>query len=469
MKKRIIKNIFSLLVFIILFLATLTIIKIDILPTKYLICFLIIEIVLYSIGLLLYNLKKKVFIVLGIILFVISICANVLVYHYVGKTNDYLNVNFDIETYDVTTDYYVLTSKNNNINKIDELSKDTEIKYYKYGRGIELALKKLGKYSYKETEEVHNNLLSVLNDNSYFLVSKSDFSFVCEASNEVSEDQFKIINEFNVTEKVPMNTDVPDSYSIYISGLDYSGNRRDFNLIATINTKTHKMVLTSIPRDYYIEIPSYNNIKDSLTSLGAVDPEITKEALEKLFNTKIDYNVNLYTTSLVKVVDTIGGVEFCSNTSFYSDHDMTLGSYEDKGKKLYVKKGCHTYTGIEALTIARERVNIQGGDRARIDNCRQIFINIFKSLASTTTLTNYSEILDSFDGLYTTNINKKILTNLVKSFIENPNYEIIEQSVDGVDGKGTNRLGVGGLWTLTPKMDTVNKASEQINNVLKSK
>ena len=469
LKKIFIKNIFSFIVFIILVFAIYSIIRLDILPTKYLILLLVVDIVIFLIGFLLYNLKKKVAIIFGIIFLIISVLVNSAFYYYFSKTIKYIDFNFDIKTYDVKTEYYLVTSKNNSINELKELSSDTNIDYYKYSRGVELAIKKLGKYNYKDTDEVHNVLERIVSDNSYFLLSKSDFEFVCEASQGFKEEDFKIINKFSITEKVPMNMETPDSYSIYISGLDYSGGRRDFNMIATINTNTHKIVLTSIPRDFYFEIPAYDNKKDSLTSLGAVDPKISREALEKLFNTKIDYDVNLYTTSLVKVVDAIGGVEFCSKTSFYTDHDMTLGSYEDKGKKAYIKKGCYNYNGLEALAIARERVNIPGGDRARIENCRQIFINIFKSLMSTTTLTNYGNILDSFEGLYTTNINKKTLTNLIKSFIDNPNYEIIEQSVDGVDGKGPNRYGVEGLWTLTPKMDTVNKASDKINEVLKEK
>lgn len=469
MKKRLIKNIFSFIVFIALIFAIYSVIRLDILPTKYLILLLIVDTVIFLLGLLLYNLRKKVLIVFGIIFLIISVLTNGLAYYYFSKTINYIDINFDIKTYDVKTEYYLVTSKNNSINELKELSSDTSIEYYKYSRAADLAVKKLGKYNYIPTDEVHNVLERVLSSNSYYLISKSDFEFVCEASKDFSNDDFKVIKKFSVTEKVPINDSTPDSYSVYIGGLDYSGGRRDFNLIATINTNTHKIVLTSIPRDFYFEIPAYDNKKDSLTSLGAVDPEISKEALEKLFNTKIDYNINLYTNSLVKVVDTIGGVEFCSKTSFYTDHDMTLGSYEDKGKKLYVKKGCNKYNGLEILAIARERVNIPGGDRARIENCRQIFINIFKSLMSTTTLTNYGNILDSFEGLYTTNINKKTLTNLIKSFIDNPNYEIIEQSVDGVDGKGPNRYGVEGLWTLTPKMDTVNKASDKINEVLKEK
>ncbi len=468
MKKKLLKNIFSVLVLVILIIAVVTIFKIDILPTKYLVYFMCGEALLYLLGVVLYNLKKKVFVILGIVLFIIGICANGVIYYYFGKTNKYLDMNFKFDTYEVKTTYVLLTGSSNSINNFDELDKNTNIEYYKYSRASELAIKTLGKFNYFPTDIGYDRLVRVPKDNIYFLISKSDYNFILEASNDLSDSDFRILKEFDVVEKVPVNNSTPDLYSIYINGLDYSGGRRDFNMIATINTKTHKIVLTSIPRDYYIYIPAHDRY-DSLTALGTVDPEISKEALEKLFNTKIDYTLNLYTESLVKVVDTIGGVEFCSNSSFYTSHDLTLGSYSDKGKKLYVPKGCNTYNGLEALAIARERVHLAGGDRARQDNCRQILVNIFKSMASTTTLTNYGEILNSFDGLYTSNINKRLLTKLIKSVINNPNYEIIEQSVDGKDGKGIGHLGSGEVWTLTPNMDTVNAASSKINEVLNEK
>lgn len=468
MKKKTLKNVLSLIVLIISVLAIISIVKLDILPTRYFTYFIVGEVLIYIIGLVLYNRKNKILFVIGIIFFILCFAGNLCIFYYFGKTNKYLNFNFNVETYEVKTTYYVLTGSSNSVSEMKEISKDSTINYYKYSRAVELATKKLKGYKLEPTEISYDSLVITARDNTYFLISKNDYSFILEASNDLDESKFKIIKEFDVVENIPVNNSTPESYSIYINGLDYSGGRRDFNLIATINTKTHKIVLTSIPRDFYIDVPRYGT-KDSLTALGTVDPEISKEALEKLFNTKIDYTLNLYTESLVKVVDTIGGVEFCTNTSFYTTHDLNLGSYEDEGEKLYVSRGCKTYSGLEALAIARERVHLAGGDRDRQNNCRKILINIFKSLASTTTLTNYGDVLSSFDGFYTSNINKKTLTNLIKSFIDNPNYEIIEQSVDGVDGKGIGRLGTMEVWTLTPKMDTVNSASTKINEVINEK
>ena len=66
-----------------------------------------------------------------------------------------------------------------------------------------------------------------------------------------------------------------------------------------------------------------------------------------------------------------------------------------------------------------------------------------------------------------TSINKYGIT--FKILIEDPNFEIIEQSVDGTDGIGVGHLGTSEAWIMTPSMDTVNAASSKINNLLNEK
>ncbi len=471
MKKRLLKNIFSIIVFIVMVLTIMVIVRLNVIPTKYFRIIIVGEILLFLIGLLLYNLKNKFLMILGIILFIISIIGNCIGYYYINETNKYFDKSFAIDTYKVKTHYYLITGSMNQINSADELSSEETISYSGSSIGIESAKEILGNFNYHEIEYggyTYYTFENVYKNNTYFLLPSDEFSFIIGSSNTLSEDMFKIIKEFDAYEEYKLKDDIPDSFNVYVSGLDYTGKWRDYNLIATVNLRSHKIVLTSIPRDYYIDIPAYG-AKDSLTALGVVNQNVTKDALEHLFNTKIDYNLTFYTNSLVKVVDTIGGVEFCSDYDFNTTHDMNVGSYADKGQKLYVSSGCNTYTGVEALAIARERKNIPNGERGRQDNCRKILVNIIHKLASTSTIKNYSETLDSFDGLYTTDINKRMIKEIIKEGIDNPNFEIIEQSVDGKDGKARNHWNTGDIYTLDPYMDTVNNASAKINEVLKEK
>ena len=66
-------------------------------------------------------------------------------------------------------------------------------------------------------------------------------------------------------------------------------------------------------------------------------------------------------------------------------------------------------------------------------------------------------------------MNDKVVKNIIKKVIEDPNFEIIEQSVDGTDGIGVGHLGTSEAWIMTPSMDTVNTASSKINSLLNEK
>ena len=469
MKKKLIKNILSIIVLIIVLFTTYEILKLNILPTKYLIPILVTEIVLYLLGLILYNLKKKAVIIIGIIIYIISIIGNIFGYYYLSKTNKYISKNLEYKTYKVTTKYYVLASKNDNIDNIKNIDKEKKIEYYKYSRSINKALKSLGNYNFEASDTASKSMEYVNNENGYFVIASANYDYLMDSTNLYSRDNYKIIKEFEISEKIKRNDEIKDTFNIYINGLDFTGIMRDYNLIATVNLKTKKVILTSIPRDYYIDVPAYN-MKDTLMCLGSLDSEVSKEALEKLFNTKIDYTINLNTNSLVNIVDTLNGIDFCSDYEFTTTHALVTDTYNDStGKKLHVTKGCKKYNGTEILTIARERMALPGRDRYRQKNCRQILISIAKKIASTSSLKNYDEILKSFDGLYTTDMNDRVVKNLIKKVLEDPNFEIIEQSVDGTDSIGVGHLGTQEAWIMTPSMDTVNDASNKINKLLKEK
>ena len=470
-KRKFIKNILSLIVLIISLLAITQVLKLNVLPDKYLSIFLIGELALFLLAFILFNIRKKALIVIGLILYIFISIGNIVGHYYLNKVNGYLSSSFSQGSYKIETEYYLVAAKDNEVEDIDELSKKAKIDYYKYSRSIGIALKQLGEYNYHSVDTVLESMKLLQNSNDFLLIDKANYDYLFENTklDVIDKKDYKVIYEFTAVNYVKTNTATPLSYNIYVNGLDFTGVMRDYNLIVTVNTKTRKVLLTSIPRDYYVDVPGYN-MKDTLMCMGSLDPEISKEALEKLFNIKIDYTISLNTNSLVDVVDAIGGVEFCSDIDFRTTHALVLNTYDDsKGKKLYVKKGCDTYNGIEILAIARERNAFPGRDRYRQKNCRQILINILKKLASTTTLTNYNEVMKSFDGLYNTDMNDKVIKNLIKVALENTNFEIMEQSVDGTDSTGIGHLGTQEAAIMTPSMDTVHAATKKINSVLKGK
>ena len=466
--KKICRNIISIFIFLICFLFTFNIIKIGILPNKYLILIVLCELILYVLGLILFNLKKKVFIIIGIIIYIILSLFNGAGYYYISKINKHIDSSFSNDYYSVTTKYYVVSSMNDSRDNIKNINKNSTINYYKYGRSIKKAMKILGNYNYYERDKAIDSFEDVKNGN-LFLISKDDYDYFFNSTILDSKDNYKIIYEFDVTDKINKNMSVKDSYNIYINGLDFTGVMRDYNLIVTINNKKKKILLTSMSRDTLVDVPDYK-VQDTLMCLGYFDSEVSKRAIEKFLDTNIDYTINVNTNSLVNIVDSIDGVEFCSDYDFVTSHALVLNTYDDtQNRKLHVTKGCKKYNGIEILTIARERIAIPGSDNIRQMNCRQILINIAKKLASTTTLKNYDKVIKSFDGLYTTDMNDKVLKRTIKSIIEDNNYEIIEQNVDGHDEMGIVHLGTVESWITRPYEDSVASASKNINSILKER
>ena len=198
MKKRLIKNILSLIVLIVILFTTYEIFKLNVLPNKYLILFIVGETILYLLGLLFYNLKKKALIVIGIILFIISITGNAFGYYFLNKTNTYIDKSLGTNTYSIETKYYVIANKDSTVNNIKELKESDTIEYYKYSRSIEKALKKLGNYNYISSDAASKSMENVTNNNSYFLIASVNYDYLMESTNLYSRDNYKIIGEFNV-------------------------------------------------------------------------------------------------------------------------------------------------------------------------------------------------------------------------------------------------------------------------------
>lgn len=459
----ILTNIYSVILIIVSIIFLVKLKKLDILPNKYFNIVMLAEIILMLVGILLNNLKKKVLKIIGIVLMSIMLVVNLFGIHYVSSTQKFIKKSF-ANVVKTSKEYYVITSKNNEAKKLPE---NSSVTYYKYSENIDKALKKLGKYNLTETVDLYKTMNDIVTSNGYLFVDKSSFDSAFEIVDTLKKDNYKIIKRVKLVTEEKKKKDVSDSYNIYIGGRDFTGALMDFNMLVTVNNNTHKILVTSIPRDYYMTVNGYG-IKDSLEFMGLLGNGVNERSLEDLLGIKVNYSVHIYTQNLVDVVDKIGGVTFCSDKAFTTTHSLVLNTYNDTSKKFYVKKGCQTLNGIQALTVARERKNV-GSDRQRQANCRQLALNIMKKVLSASTLANYSEVLNSFSGLYTTDMNEETITKLFKNMLENGNYTVEEQSLDGTDGNGRIRLNTVNSYVMVPSSSSVLEVSNKINSVIKEK
>lgn len=205
-------------------------------------------------------------------------------------------------------------------------------------------------------------------------------------------------------------TDKP--FNIYISGIDVYGeitkeSRSDVNLIATVNPKKHKILLTTTPRDYYVTIPGVSgDQKDKLTHAGIYGIDTSIATLENLYEIDIPFYVRVNFTSVEEIVDVLGGVDVESELAF------TTG--EEAGVVMDVKEGKNHFNGKEALAFVRERKALQTGDNQRGKNQQALLTGLIKEAMSPKILLHANSMINSVAGNADTNMSEKQMKALIR-------------------------------------------------------
>ena len=461
-------NILSVIDLILLVVLLYLIINVNILPTKYFILVIAILLIINILGIVFVNLKKKVLKIIGIVILILSIILSGVGSYYLFYTNDFLNESFNSTKKTVST-YYIITSSDNKYSKKSDI-KD-KVYYYKDSANIKNVLKIVKEdldvkpSSYDDVTTLIKDVINKKID--FMLIDKSSYDIILNLDSNISKKELKVVYKFNIEKYQKQNENIKESFNILISGKDFAG-LTDYNAIVTVNTNSHEILLTSIPRDYYMEIAGQNGKKDSLSHLFIYDEETLEKTLENFFDIDIDYIINIKAEGLVTLVDEVGGITYCSDQAFTTTHALILNDYDDAGKKkLYVKKGCQELDGIETLTVARERNAFVGRDRMRQKNCQKIIIAIFDKMKSANLFTNYNNILNALGDSYSTTIPKKVITNIAKDTIDGAEWEFITQSVDGSDQWDADIaiLNAKGYAMIPNTQDVVN-ATNKMNEVL---
>ena len=145
--------------------------------------------------------------------------------------------------------------------------------------------------AYKKAEDYLKNkiLNELVLENDYIQVIKSlntnkiDAILIEDSQKNILEESdssllsnTKVIYTFEIElkeEEITKEVDVTkESFNIYISGIDTFGkinsaSRSDVNMIVTINPTTNKVLITSVPRDYYVLLGTKDSY-DKLTHAG---------------------------------------------------------------------------------------------------------------------------------------------------------------------------------------------------------
>ena len=265
------------------------------------------------------------------------------------------------------------------------------------------------------------------------------------------------------TEDISKNVQVTkEPFSVYITGIDTYGSistvsRSDVNMIITVNPKTHQILMTSIPRDYYVPQTCQGNQTDKLTHTGIFGVQCTIDSVENFFGVTLNYYARVNFSSVVDIVNALGGITVDNPVAFTASD----GTYS-------YAAGNISMTGEEALRFARERYNLADGDRDRGKNQMRVITGMINKMISPSIITRYSSIMSAISGSFQTNMSNNEMTSLVKMQIEDMSSWDIKQIAVSGPGNASAWSPANGnnAWVMEPDMDTVNHAVSLINKMM---
>lgn len=257
------------------------------------------------------------------------------------------------------------------------------------------------------------------------------------------------------------NEELPETFIMYISGIDtYGGvterSRSDVNIMAVINRDTHKILLVSTPRDYYVPLSISGGAKDKLTHAGIYGVDVSMETLEMLYGVDINYFFRLNFSGFIDMIDALGGIDVYSEKEFTVD---PIATYHI---------GYNHLDGLEALAFARERYSFSEGDFQRGRNQMAVIKAVVEKCTSTAMLNNYPKVMKSMEGCFQTSLTDADIKELVKEQLENPSgWEITSIDVTGTGSRQTTYSMPGrSASVVIPDMDSVEAAKTEIQKVL---
>lgn len=327
-----------------------------------------------------------------------------------------------IETLDDLNENQVAIAK-----QVDKENVKQALEKFKKENGDDLNVEDLGDYL-----TLGNSLI---NGNAQAVLLNEGFREMLDDNIEGFSQKTRVLKSYSVKgdQKLNQNNEVEkdQSFNVYISGIDTYGDlatvsRSDVNLIVSVNPKKGKILITTIPRDTYVNIAGMGEYaNDKLTHAGLFGVNTSIKTLENFLDINIDYYAKVNFTTLIQLIDLLGGVDVENPVAF-----------ETNGGK-YFPQGTIHMDGDMALAYSRERYHLAEGDFDRGKNQVRVMTGIIKKLLSTETLLNFNSIAEVALDSVNTNMPYDKMIELVNGQIDDAkDWKIKSQAVTGTSEPG---------------------------------
>ena len=346
--------------------------------------------------------------------------------------------------------------------KVDKNNIDTLMSALKKDKKVDLNVEDVASY-----QEAYDNLKS---GKSKAMVLSGSYASLLESVDSNYASNLKTIYTYKIKKKNNNSAKQVDSkvFNIYISGIDTYGSistvsRSDVNIIMTVNMNTHKILLTTTPRDAYVKIPGGGADQyDKLTHAGIYGVETSEKTLENLYGIKIDYYARINFTSFLKLIDQLGGVTVHNDQAFTSLHgkfDFPVGDIQMNSE--------------QALGFVRERYSLDGGDNDRGKNQEKVISAIVNKLASLDSVSNFTSIVNNLQDSVQTNMSLDTINALANTQLDSGSkFTVTSQAVTGTGSTGqltSYAMPNSSLYMMKLDDSSVESASQAIKNLMEEK
>ena len=346
--------------------------------------------------------------------------------------------------------------------KVDKNNIDTLMSALKKDKKVDVKVDDVASY-----QEAYDNLKS---GKSKAMVLSGSYASLIESVDSNYASNLKTIYTYKIKKKNSNSAKQVDSkvFNIYISGIDTYGSistvsRSDVNIIMTVNMNTHKILLTTTPRDAYVKIPGGGADQyDKLTHAGIYGVETSEQTLENLYGIKIDYYARINFTSFLKLIDQLGGVTVHNDQAFTSLHgkfDFPVGDIQMNSE--------------QALGFVRERYSLDGGDNDRGKNQEKVISAIVNKLASLKSVSNFTSIVNNLQDSVQTNMSLDTINALANTQLDSGSkFTVTSQAVTGTGSTGqltSYAMPNSSLYMMKLDDSSVESASQAIKNLMEEK
>ena len=346
--------------------------------------------------------------------------------------------------------------------KVDKNNVDTLMSALKKDKKVDVKVDDVASY-----QEAYDNLKS---GKSKAMVLSGSYASLLESVDSNYASHLKTIYTYKIKTKNNNSAKQVDSkvFNIYISGIDTYGSistvsRSDVNIIMTVNMNTHKILLTTTPRDAYVKIPDGGADQyDKLTHAGIYGVETSEKTLENLYGINIDYYARINFTSFLKLIDQLGGVTVHNDQAFTSLHgkfDFPVGDIQMNSE--------------QALGFVRERYSLDGGDNDRGKNQEKVISAIVNKLASLNSVSNFTSIVNNLQDSVQTNMSLDTINALANTQLDSGSkFTVTSQAVTGTGSTGqltSYAMPNSSLYMMKLDDSSVESASQAIKNLMEEK